>query len=103
MNFLKALAIGLVVYVGMVLSVVVLPVLLLLCLWTGLCAYAAVGFFLFWLLLTPNPHTRYSSLYMVAYGAPPCLGSSLLGFYYGRLRNRRSVPLVTLRQDAPFR
>jgi hypothetical protein len=103
MNFLKALAIGLVVYVGMVLSVVVLPVLLLLCLWTGLCAFAAVFLFFFWLFVTHNPHTLYSSLYMVAYGVPPCLGSSLLGFYYGKLRNRRSAPLLTLRQDAPFR
>jgi hypothetical protein len=102
MNFLKALAIGLVVYVGMVLSVVVLPVLLLLCLWTGLCAFAAVFLFFFWLFVTHNLHTLYSSLYMLAYGALPCLGSSLLGFYYGKLRNHRSAPLLTLRQDAPF-
>jgi hypothetical protein len=38
-----------------------------------------------------------------AYGAPPCLGSALLGSYYGKLRTRRSRPLVTLPQDAPFR
>jgi len=103
MNVLKALAIGLVVYVGMVLSVVVLPVLLILCLWTGLCAFAAVFLFFFWLFVTHNPHTLYSSLYMLAYGAPPFLGSSVLGYYYGKLRNRRSAPLLALRQDVPFR
>jgi uncharacterized membrane protein YphA (DoxX/SURF4 family) len=102
MNVLKALAVGLVVYVGMVLSVVVLPFLLLLCLWTGLCALAAAFLLFFWFFVTHTPHTLYSSLYMLAYGALPCLGSSL-GFYYGKLRNRRSAPLLTLRQDAPFR
>ena len=103
MNVLKAVAIGLVIYFGMVLSVVVLPVLLILCLWTGLCAFAAVFLFFFWLFVTHNPHTLYSSLYMLAYGAPPCLGSSLLGFYYGKLRNCWSAPLLTLRRDRTFR
>ena len=103
MNVLKAFAIGLVVYVGMVLSVVVLPVLLLLCLWTGLCIFVSIFLFFFWLLITHDAHTLYSSLYMLAYGALPCLGSSVLGYYYGKLRNRRSAPLLTLRQGAPFR
>jgi hypothetical protein len=102
MNFLKALAIGLVVYVGMVLSVVVLPVLIAtlpLDQPLRVCSRLSV---LLLAVVTHNLHTLYSSLYMLAYGALPCLGSSLLGFYYGKLRNRRSAPLLTLRQDAPF-
>ena len=102
MNLLKAVCIGLAVYLSMVLSVVLIPVLFVLCFWIGACALMAVFLFFFWLLVTHDPHTLYSSLYMLAYGAAPTVPASVLGFYYGKLRNRRSAPLLTLRQDAPF-
>jgi hypothetical protein len=102
MSFLKALCIGLAVYLGMVLSVVLLPVVFLLCLWTGACALIAVFLFFFWLFFTHDPHTLHSSIYMLAYGAVPCLAASVLGFYSGKLRNRRRLPMVTLDQDVPF-
>jgi hypothetical protein len=103
MNFLKALAVGLAAYLSMVLAVVLFPVLVLLALWIGLCVFSAIFLFFFWLLFTHNPHTLYSSLYMLTWGALPFLGLSVLGFYYGQLRARRRAPMVTLRQDAPFR
>lgn len=102
MNVLKALGIGLAVYLGMVLSLVLLPVLFLLCLWTGLCMFAAILLFFFWLFFTHDSHTLHSSLYMLAYGAVPCLAASVLGFYYGKLRGRRRGAMVTLRHDLPF-
>jgi hypothetical protein len=102
MNFLKALGIGLATYLGMVLAVILVPVLVLLALWMGLCAFSAIFLFFFWLLVTHNPHTLHSSLYMLAWGAPPCMGFSVLGFYYGQLRARRKAPILTLRQDVPF-
>ena len=102
MNFMKALGVGLLTYLGMVLAVVLFPVLVLLALWIGLCAFSAVFLFFFWLLVTHNPHTLHSSLYMLAWGAPPCVGFSVLGFYYGQLRDRRGAPMVTVRQDVPF-
>jgi hypothetical protein len=103
MNFMSALGIGLLTYLGMVLAVVLFPALVLLALWIGLCAFSAIFLFFFWLLVTHNPHTLHSALYMLAWGAPPCMGFSVLGFYYGQLRARRKVPLLTLQQDATFR
>ncbi len=102
MNVLKGLCIGLAVYLGMVLSVVLLPVLFVLCFWIGACALIAVFLFFFWLFFTHDPHTLYSSLYMLAYGAVPMIAASVLGFYYGQLRGRRNAPLVMRRRDAPF-
>ena len=103
MNFLKALVVGLTVYLGMVLTVILVPVLALLALWTGLCVLSAIFLFALWLLVTHNPHTLFSSFYMLTYGSPPFVGACVLGYYYGQLRARRAVALVTLRQDAPFR
>jgi hypothetical protein len=103
MDILKALGIGAAVYIGMVLSVVLLPVLFLLFFWIGACAFSATFLFFFWLLITHNPHTLYSSLYMLAWGTVPMMPASLLGFYCGKLGGRRRVPMVTLRQDVPFR
>jgi hypothetical protein len=102
MNVLKAVCIGLAVYFGMVLSVVLLPVVFVLCFWIGACALMAVFLFFFWLFFTHDPHTLYSSLYLLAYGAVPIIPASMLGFYSGKLRGRRRLPMVTLRQDAPF-
>jgi hypothetical protein len=87
MTFLKALGIGLATYLGMVLAVTLFPVLVLLALWIGLCAFSAIFLFFFWLLATHNPHTLHSSLYMLAWGVPPCMAFSVLGFYYGQLRS----------------
>jgi hypothetical protein len=101
-NFLKALGVSALAYVGIFLAVVLSPVVILLCIWTGLCLFAAVFMFFFWLLFTHNPQTLYSSLYLLAWGAPPCLAAGVLGYYRGQLRARRSASLVTLRQDAPF-
>jgi hypothetical protein len=103
MNFLKAPGIGLLTYLAMVLAVVLFPILVILSLWIGLCAFSAIFLFFFWLLVTHNPHTLYSALYMLAWGAPPCIAFSVLGFYYGHLRARRRAPLLTLRHDATFR
>jgi len=102
MNLLRALGIGVATYLGMVAAVVVFPTLFLVALWIGVCALAAIFLFVFWLLVTHDPHTLYSSLYMLAYGALPCIAVSVLSFYYGQLRGRRKAPVMTVRQDAPF-
>jgi hypothetical protein len=39
---------------------------------------------------------------MLAYGAPPCIGASVLSFYFGQLRAHQKAPVMTVRQDAPF-
>jgi hypothetical protein len=102
MNLLRALGIGVATYLGMVMAVVIFPTLFFVALWIGVCALAAIFLFVFWLLVTHDPHTLYSSLYMLAYGALPCIAASVLSFYYGQLRARRKAPVMTVRQDAPF-
>jgi hypothetical protein len=103
MGILKALAIGTAVYLGGVLGVLLIPIVGILGLWTGLCILASIFLFFFWLFVTHSPHTLTMALYMLVWGAPPCLGAALLGHFGGRLRARRKAPTMTLRQDAPFR
>jgi hypothetical protein len=105
MNLLRALGIGVATYLGMVMAVVIFPTLFFVALWIGVCALAAIFLFVFWLLVTHDPHTLYSSLYMLAYGALPCIAASVLSFYYGQLRARRKAaafdPCLPVHDAAP--
>jgi hypothetical protein len=101
MSLLKALGLGIAVYLGGVLAVLLIPVFVILCLWSGLCVAASILLFAFWLLVTHSPHTLALSAAMLAWGAPPCLAAFLLGYYGGRFRVRRNA--ITLSPDAPFR
>jgi hypothetical protein len=103
MGFLKALGASMLGYVVVLLAMLLVPVLVLLCLWTGLCMFAALFMFLFWLFFSHHAHTLYNALYMAAWGWPPCLAAGVLGYYGDQLRARRRASLVTLRGDAPFR
>jgi hypothetical protein len=102
MNFLKALSVAVLTYIGIVLAVILAPVVFLLFLWTGFCVLAAVFMLFFWLLITHSVHTLYMSLYLLALGAPAFLAAGVLGYYHGQRRARQRVPLVTLGHDAPF-
>jgi hypothetical protein len=101
-NFLRALAVSVLAYVGIFLAVILSPIVIVLCLWTGLCLFGAAFMFFFWLLITHNPSTLRGSLYLLAWGSPACLTAGVLGYYRGQLRARRTVRLVSLQQDAPF-
>lgn len=103
MNFLKALSVAVLAYIGIVLAVISVPVVFLLFLWTGLCVLAAVFMFFFWLMITHSAHTLYMSLYLLALGAPAFLAAGVLGYYQGQRRARQRVRQVTLGHDAPFR
>jgi hypothetical protein len=87
----------------MVLALILSPLVFLLFLWTGLCMFAAIFMFFFWLLITHSAHTLFMSLYLFALGAPAYLLAGVLGYYLGQLRARRTAPMVPLRQDVPFR
>lgn len=102
MGFLKAIGIGIAVYLGGVLAVLLIPVLVVLCLWGGVCVAASIFLLILW-LVTHNAHTLAMSEAMLAWGAPPFVGAFLLGYYGGRLRARRHALKLTLSQDAPFR
>jgi thiol:disulfide interchange protein len=102
-NFLKALGLAALAYVGIFLAVILSPVVILLALWSGLCLFGAAFMFFFWLLLTHNPNTLHGALYLLAWGSPPCVAAGVLGYYRGQRRARRNAPHVSLRQDAQFR
>jgi hypothetical protein len=103
MGVLIAIAAAVVAYICVLLAVILTPILILLCLWTGLCIFAAVFMFLFWLLVTHQTHTLYSAVFMATWGFPPMLLASLVGYYGEQIRARRKAPLLTLHGDAPFR
>jgi hypothetical protein len=102
MNMLKALAVGIVAYLGMVLAVLFVPVIAILGLWIGLCVLASIFLFVLW-LVTHDAHTLAMAGAMLAWGAPPFVAATVLGYFGGQLRARRSAPMVTLNKDASFR
>jgi hypothetical protein len=102
MGLLRALGRVSLAYFVILVALVLMPLLLLFFLWTALCVFSSLFLFAFWLFFTHQPHTLYSALYMAAWGLPPCLAASVLGYYADRLRARQEAPLVTLNGGVPF-
>ena len=103
MALLKAVAVGILTYLGMVLVLLFAPVIAILRLWIALCVLASIFMFFFWLLITHSSHTLYSSLYMLAWGAPPFVAATVLGYFGGYLKARQAAPLGTFNRNTPFR
>ena len=82
-NFLKAVVVGVVSYLGIFVVALLTPVLFLLMAWTGICLSLAVLFFIFWLLVSHQPGVLHASLYLLLWGCPPCLAASIVGYFHG--------------------
>jgi hypothetical protein len=103
MGMLRAIGASILTYFAVLLAVILSPLLFVLFLWTGLCMFAALFIFFFWLFVNHQTHTLYSALYMALWGCPPMVLAGLVGYYGAQIRARRTVPLLSLHGDVPFR
>jgi len=97
-NFLKAVVVGVVSYLGIFVVALLTPVLFLLMAWTGICLGLAVLFFFFWLLISHQPGVLHASFCLLLWGCPPCLAASIVGYFQGVSKARQKARAG----DVPF-
>jgi len=98
MGFFKGAAAGLLAYLGMFVALILTPILFLLMAGVGICILGAAFFFLLWMTLSHQPSTLHAALYLLLWGAPPCVLAGIAGHFQGQLKARRAMRRAALAQ-----
>jgi hypothetical protein len=102
MGVLKAAAIGLLAYLGIVVALILTPVLFLLMAAVGSCIFGAAFFFLLWMTVSHQPSTLHAAFYLLLWGAPAFVLAAIAGHFQGQLKARRAMRRAALSGDVPF-